>query len=134
MNNCVCYCFVIGVCWIVCDFVVLLVDSLFVSHVIMFFFVFVSLLNVHWVWTCLFTKPFALMVRLFANITAGHIIVLSLISMIFIFKSVFVAVPSVIMVLFMDCIELLVAFLQAYIFTLLSALFIGMAMPEHHHD
>jgi F-type H+-transporting ATPase subunit a len=82
----------------------------------------------------LFTKPFALMVRLFANITAGHIIVLSLISMIFIFKSMFVAVPSLVMVLFMDCIELLVAFLQAYIFTLLSALFIGMAMPEHHHD
>lgn len=82
----------------------------------------------------LFTKPFALMVRLFANITAGHIIVLSLVSMIFIFKSIFVAVPSLLMVLFMDCIELLVAFLQAYIFTLLSALFIGMAMPEHHHD
>lgn len=82
----------------------------------------------------LFTKPFALMIRLFANITAGHIIVLSLISMIFIFKSIFVAVPSLLMVLFMDCIELLVAFLQAYIFTLLSALFIGMAMPEHHHD
>ena len=82
----------------------------------------------------LFTKPFALMIRLFANITAGHIIVLSLLSMIFIFKSVFVAVPSLLMVLVMDCIELLVAFLQAYIFTLLSALFIGMAMPEHHHD
>ena len=82
----------------------------------------------------LFTKPFALMVRLFANITAGHIIVLSLVSMIFIFKSVFVAAPAGLMVLFMDCIELLVAFLQAYIFTLLSALFIGMAMPEHHHD
>ncbi len=63
----------------------------------------------------LFTKPFALMIRLFANITAGHIIVLSLISMIFIFKSIFVAVPSLLMVLFMDFIELLVAFLQAYI-------------------
>lgn len=82
----------------------------------------------------LFTKPFALMIRLFANITAGHIIILSLVSLIFIFKSIFLAVPSLIMVLFMDCIELLVAFLQAYIFTLLSALFIGMAMPEHHHD
>ncbi len=69
----------------------------------------------------MFTKPFALMVRLFANITAGHIIVLSLISMIFIFKSIFMSVPSLVMVLFMDCIELLVAFLQAYIFTLLSA-------------
>jgi F-type H+-transporting ATPase subunit a len=82
----------------------------------------------------MFTKPFALMVRLFANITAGHIIVLSLISMIFIFKSIFMSVPSLVMVLFMDFIELLVAFLQAYIFTLLSALFIGLAMPEHHHD
>ncbi len=82
----------------------------------------------------MFTKPFALMIRLFANITAGHIIVLSLISMIFIFKSLFMSVPSLVMVLFMDCIELLVAFLQAYIFTLLSALFIGLAMPEHHHD
>jgi len=82
----------------------------------------------------IFVKPFALMIRLFANITAGHIIVLSLISMIFIFKSVFVAFPSMLMVIFMDCIELLVAFLQAYIFTLLSALFIGLAMPEHHHD
>ncbi len=82
----------------------------------------------------MFTKPFALMVRLFANITAGHIIVLSLISMIFIFKSVFMSVPSLVMVIFMDMIELLVAFLQAYIFTLLSALFIGLAMPEHHHD
>jgi len=82
----------------------------------------------------MFTKPFALMIRLFANITAGHIIVLSLISMIFIFKSMFMSFPSLVMVLFMDCIELLVAFLQAYIFTLLSALFIGLAMPEHHHE
>jgi F-type H+-transporting ATPase subunit a len=82
----------------------------------------------------MFTKPFALMIRLFANITAGHIVVLSLISMIFIFKSVFMAVPSLVMVIFMDLIELLVAFLQAYIFTLLSALFIGLAMPEHHHE
>ncbi|MEX0987119.1 MAG: F0F1 ATP synthase subunit A [Bacteroidales bacterium] len=80
------------------------------------------------------TKPFALMVRLFANITAGHIIILSLVSLIFIFKSVFMSVPSLVLVIFMDMVELLVAFLQAYIFTLLSALFIGLAMPEHHHD
>ena len=82
----------------------------------------------------LFSKPFALMIRLFANITAGHIIVLSLVTLIFIFKSVAVAPVSVFFVLFMDCIELLVAFLQAYVFTLLSALFIGMATaePEHH--
>lgn len=82
----------------------------------------------------LFSKPFALMIRLFANITAGHIIVLSLVTLIFIFKSLLVAPVSIAFVLFMDCIELLVAFLQAYVFTLLSALFIGMATaePEHH--
>ena len=77
-------------------------------------------------------KPFALMVRLFANIAAGHIIVLSLVSLIFIFKSLAVAPVSIIFVIFMDCLELLVAFLQAYVFTLLSALFIGLATTEHH--
>lgn len=80
------------------------------------------------------TKPFALMIRLFANITAGHIIILSLVSLIFFFKSYAMAIPSFVLVIFMDMIELLVAFLQAYIFTLLSALFIGLAMPEHHHE
>jgi F-type H+-transporting ATPase subunit a len=79
-------------------------------------------------------KPFALMIRLFANITAGHIVILSLVSLIFIFKSVYMSLPSMVMVLFMNLLELLVAFLQAYIFTLLSSLFIGLAMPEHHHD
>jgi F-type H+-transporting ATPase subunit a len=77
-------------------------------------------------------KPFALMVRLFANITAGHIIVLSLVSLIFIFKSLAVAPVSILFVIFMDCLELLVAFLQAYVFTLLSALFIGLATTEDH--
>ncbi len=81
----------------------------------------------------LFSKPFALMVRLFANITAGHIIVLSLVSLIFIFKTVLVAPVSIVFVLFMYCIEMLVAFLQAYVFTLLSALFIGMATAEAEH-
>ena len=79
------------------------------------------------------SKPFALMVRLFANITAGHIIVLSLIALIFIFDSLAVAPVSILFVIFMDCLELLVAFLQAYVFTLLSALFIGMAVVEEHH-
>ncbi|MBE7175349.1 MAG: F0F1 ATP synthase subunit A [Mucilaginibacter polytrichastri] len=79
------------------------------------------------------SKPFALLVRLFANITAGHIIVLSLISLIFIFKSLAIAPVSVAFVLFMDVLELLVAFLQAFIFTMLTALFIGMAVEEHHH-
>jgi len=78
------------------------------------------------------SKPFALMIRLFANITAGHIIVLSLVSLIFIFKTVWMGFVSVPFVLFMDVLELLVAILQAYIFTLLSALFIGLAVQEHH--
>jgi F-type H+-transporting ATPase subunit a len=80
----------------------------------------------------MFSKPFALMIRLFANITAGHIIVLSLICLIFIFDSIALAPVSVFFVIFMDCLELLVAFLQAYIFTLLSALFISLAVQEHH--
>jgi F-type H+-transporting ATPase subunit a len=80
----------------------------------------------------MFSKPFALMIRLFANITAGHIIVLSLVCLIFIFQSLAVAPVSILFVIFMDCLELLVAFLQAYVFTLLSTLFIGMAVKEEH--
>jgi F-type H+-transporting ATPase subunit a len=80
----------------------------------------------------LFTKPFALMIRLFANMVAGHFVGLSLISLIFIFGSLILAPVSVLFVIFMDCLEVLVAFLQAYIFTLLSALFIGMAIQEEH--
>lgn len=78
------------------------------------------------------TKPFALMIRLFANISAGHILILSLLSLIFIFKSFAVPFVSVPFVIFMTFLELLVAFLQAYIFTLLSALFIGLAVEDHH--
>lgn len=81
----------------------------------------------------LFTKPFALMIRLFANITAGHIIILSLISLIFIFKSLTMSPVSVFFVLFMNFLELLVSFLQAYIFTMLSALFIGIAAADDDH-
>jgi len=80
------------------------------------------------------SKPFALMIRLFANITAGHIIVLSLISLIFIFNTLWMSPVSVVFVVFMDTIELLVAFLQAYIFTMLTALFIGLAVEEHHAE
>jgi F-type H+-transporting ATPase subunit a len=79
------------------------------------------------------TKPFALMIRLFANITAGHIIILSLVSLIFIFKTVAVAPISGAFVVFMSVLEMLVAALQAYIFTLLTALFIGQAVEEHDH-
>lgn len=78
------------------------------------------------------SRPFALMIRLYANISAGHIIVLSLISLIFIFKSIAVAPISILFVLFMDVLELLVAFLQAFIFTMLTALFIGTAVEDHH--
>src|SRR3569833_828493 len=80
----------------------------------------------------IFSKPIALMIRLFANMTAGHIVALSLISLIFIFGTLWIAPVSVAFVVFMDCFEVLIAFLQAYIFTLLSALFIGMAFMEHH--
>ena len=79
-----------------------------------------------------FTKPFALMIRLFANITAGHILVLSLLCLPFIFNANAVAGGSVIFTIFISLIELLVAFIQAFIFTILSALFIGMAIEEHH--
>lgn len=79
------------------------------------------------------TKPFALMIRLFANITAGHIVVLSLISLIFILKTVWVSPASVFLALFIDILELLVAFLQAFVFTMLSSLFIGAAVAEHEH-
>ena len=88
-----------------------------------------------------FTKPFALMIRLFANITAGHIIIFSLISLIFVASNNgenvvagwAVAPLSVLFVLFIFLIEILVAFLQAYIFTLLSAVFIGLAVKEEDH-
>jgi len=82
----------------------------------------------------IFSKPLALMIRLFANMTAGHIVVLSLISLIFIFNTLWVSPVSVAFVVFIDAIEILVAFLQAYIFTILSALFIGMAVEEHHQE
>ena len=84
--------------------------------------------------TGIFTKPIALMIRLFANITAGHIIVLSLVSLIYIFNSLWIAPVSVAFTVFIDTIEVLVAFLQAYIFTVLASLFIGMAIEEHHHE
>ena len=81
----------------------------------------------------IFVKPFTLMIRLFANISAGHIIVLSLISLIFIFKSIWVAPVSLFFSVFISIIEVLVIAIQAYIFTMLSALYIGSAMEEHEH-
>jgi F-type H+-transporting ATPase subunit a len=85
-----------------------------------------------------FTKPFVLMVRLFANILAGHIVVLGFVSLIFIFGAQSVAagygvsVVSVLFSVFLDLLEILVAFIQAYVFTLLSALYFGMAKVSDH--
>ena len=83
-----------------------------------------------------FTKPFALMIRLFANMMAGHAVILSFTCVIFLGWSIGVGYGiglnafSIIMLLFMNCLELLVAFVQAYVFTLLSAVFIGLAHKE----
>ncbi len=79
-------------------------------------------------------KPFALLIRLFANMSAGHIVIMSLIAMIYYFQNVIagVAFPFLTFVLYL--LEILVAFLQAYIFTMLSAVDFGMANEEHHHE
>ncbi len=82
----------------------------------------------------IFTKPFSLTVRLFVAITAGHIVLLSLLSLAFIFQSVAVGVVSSLIVLFINLIEILVAGIQAYVFTLFSSLYIGMATAEHEHE
>ncbi len=82
----------------------------------------------------IFIKPVSLMIRLFANITAGHILMLALICLIFVFKAIAAAAVAVPFAAFIYCIELLVAFLQAFIFTMLTALYIGMAIEDHHHE
>ena len=82
----------------------------------------------------IFTKPFSLMIRLFAAITAGHIVLLSLLSLTFIFQSWIVGFGASVFVLFINLIELLVAGIQAYVFTLFTSLYIGMAVEEHHGD
>jgi F-type H+-transporting ATPase subunit a len=90
----------------------------------------------------IFIKPFALMMRLFANITAGHITILSMVSLIFIFGragqsiggstlGIALALP---LAIFSSLLEVLVAFLQPFIFAMLTSVFIGMAMEEHHHE
>jgi len=81
----------------------------------------------------MFVKPISLMIRLFANITAGHVIILALMSLIFVFKTVAIAPVSVAFSLFITVIEIIVTAIQAYIFTILSALYFGMATEEAHH-
>jgi F-type H+-transporting ATPase subunit a len=88
----------------------------------------------------MFLKPMVLCLRLFANITAGHIIILAFMSLIFIFAEMYspavgyvASIISVAFSIFMNLLELLVAFLQAYVFTLLAALYFGAAVEEAHH-
>ena len=84
----------------------------------------------------IFTKPFSLMIRLFANILAGHCMILGVLAVIFLTAEMGAAINhslsfvAVILGVFMDCLELLVAFLQAYVFTMLSAVFIGLSRQE----
>jgi len=78
------------------------------------------------------TKPFALAIRLFANMTAGHIVVLALIGLVFTFQSYLIAPAPVAMAVAIMLLELMVAFLQAFIFTLLSSVFIGLVRESHH--
>ncbi len=80
----------------------------------------------------IFTKPFSLMIRLFANITAGHIIILSILSLTFITQSITVGFASAVFASVMNLLELFVALLQAYVFTLLTAMYFGQAVEEHH--
>jgi len=88
----------------------------------------------------IFIKPFVLMVRLFANITAGHIVLLVFFCLIFIFgegspvTGYVTAIPAVLFTIFINCLELLVGLLQAYVFTFLSAIYFGMATAEPHGD
>ena len=100
--------------------------------------------GVHWIlWVImipieilgLFTKPFALCMRLFANMTGGHIVILSLIGLIFVFRSYIVAPMPILFVVGINLLELFVAVLQAYVFTMLTSLFMGLGMPaDSQHE
>lgn len=79
-------------------------------------------------------KPFSLMIRLYANIFAGHIVLMSIIALMFIFKNWLGSTLSFGLAFVLSILEILVALLQAYIFTMLSALYFGAAVEEHHHD
>jgi len=80
----------------------------------------------------LFTKTFALAIRLFANMTAGHVLIMSLLGLIIVFKTILASIAFVPFTLFIYLIEVLVAFLQAYVFTLLASLFVGSAIHQEH--
>jgi F-type H+-transporting ATPase subunit a len=80
-----------------------------------------------------FIKPFSLLIRLYANIQAGHIVLYSLIGLMFIFNNLIGQGLSFVLAFFISIIEILVALLQAYIFTMLSALYFGFAVAEEDH-
>ncbi len=82
----------------------------------------------------LFTKPFALCIRLFANMSGGHIVLVSLVGLIFIFKSYILAPVPVLFMVGINMLELFVAFLQAYVFTMLTSLFMGLGMQAEHEE
>ena len=82
----------------------------------------------------LFTKPFALCMRLFANMTGGHIVILSLFGLIFMFRSLIVAPVTLLFIVGIYMLELFVALLQAYIFTMLTSLFMGIGMQVRSHE
>jgi F-type H+-transporting ATPase subunit a len=82
----------------------------------------------------LFTKPFALTIRLFANMTGGHIVILSLLGLTFLFRSFAVGVGSVAFSVAISMLELMVAFIQAYVFTMLTSLFMGLGMQIEHQE
>ncbi|MDQ1265520.1 MAG: synthase subunit a [Bacteroidota bacterium] len=81
----------------------------------------------------MFIKPFALTIRLFANMTAGHIVLLSLLGLLFYFQIIYIAPAIIGFSIFIYFLELLVCFIQAYIFTMLTAIFVGLAIGEHSH-
>jgi len=80
----------------------------------------------------LLTKPFALAIRLFANMIAGHTVILALLGLIFFMGTIWVSPVSILFTLFIYLLEILVALIQAYIFTMLTSLFIGMAVHQDH--
>lgn len=79
-------------------------------------------------------KPFSLMIRLYANMLAGHVVIMSIIALMFFFKSWIGSPLSFVLAFFLSILELLVAFLQAYIFTMLTSLYFGAGNEEHHHQ
>jgi len=80
----------------------------------------------------MFTKHIALSVRLFANMLSGHLVIFTILGLIFLFKNFFISPLPILAIVFLSILEILIAFIQAYIFTILSAVFIGMTVNPHH--